>query len=85
MLQWANTLAAETFQVTATDPVTGELTYKTDASGNPVCVASGVTCTTFTNKLNGLNGNISTVRQLTLSLGTGVWGHCDANHQVGCQ
>jgi hypothetical protein len=91
MLQWANTLASETFVVTSTDPVTGELTYQPASSGcvnavNEVCCATDlVTCTQFANKLTGLSGNISTVRQLTLSLGTGVMGHCDASQVVGCQ
>ena len=56
-LQWANAVAAETFVVTATDPVTGELTYQTDKYGSAVCSASATSCTTFTTKpLNGLSG-----------------------------
>jgi hypothetical protein len=85
ILQWANTLAAETFVVTGTDPVTGELTYQLDKSGAAVCKGDPITCTQFTTKLNGLSGNISTIRELTLTLGTGVYGHCDADHQIGCQ
>ncbi len=82
MLQYANALAAATFKVTGTDPVTGELSYQTDSYGNPVCVLDEFTCTQNTSKLNGFAGNISTVRELTLSLGTGVYGHCDANHSL---
>jgi len=68
MLQWANRTAAATFVVTATDPTTGELTYQTDGSGNPVCSPSisQVTCLANTSKLNGYAANIATVRRLTM-------------------
>jgi hypothetical protein len=76
MLQWANALAAATFKVTATDPVTGELTYLTTGGyGSPVCAIDATTCLQNTTKLNDYAANISVVRQLTLSLGTGVLGH----------
>jgi hypothetical protein len=83
MLQWANTLAAATFVVTGTDPVTGELTYQEDSSGAPLCAIDSITCIQNTTKLNEYAANIATVRQLTLSLG-GPLGHCDSGDQVNC-
>jgi hypothetical protein len=69
MLQWANSIAAATFVVTATDPTTGELTYETDGSGNPACnpAIDATACLQNTTKLNGYAANIATVRQLTIS------------------
>jgi hypothetical protein len=69
MLQWANSIAAATFVVTATDPTTGELTYETDGSGNPVCspAIDSTICLQNTTRLNGYAANIATVRQLTIS------------------
>jgi hypothetical protein len=83
MLQWANSLAAATFVVTGVDPVTSELSYQTDSSGNPVCAVDNDTCTQNTTKLNEYASNIAEVRQLTLSMG-GPIGHCDSADQVNC-
>jgi hypothetical protein len=75
MLQHANYLAALAYQVTgAPDPVTGELTYATDSSGQPIPTGTtqGQTAATF---LKGYATNIDTVRQLTLFFGYGPLGH----------
>jgi hypothetical protein len=77
MLQYANKLAQATYVVTATDPVTGELTYQTDANGNAVCTVPGsTTCTTNAATLAGYSANLDTVRQLGLYEGYGPLGHC---------
>jgi hypothetical protein len=75
MLQHANYLAAMAYQVTgAPDPVTGELTYATDSSGQPVPISTtqGQTAANF---LKGYAANIDTVRQLTYFFGYGPLGH----------
>ena len=70
MLQFANELAEATFETTAKDPVTGELTFVKDAGGNPVCKVAA-TCTAQTAKLKSYSSNIDTVRQLSLFYGYG--------------
>jgi hypothetical protein len=75
MIQHANYLASLAYQVTQpADPVTGELTYDTDANGNPIPLpaAQAVSAATF---LKGYASNIDTVRQLTYYLGYGPLGH----------
>jgi hypothetical protein len=74
MIQHANYLASLAYTVVATDPVTGELTYDTDASGNsiPLATPDGTTAASF---LTGYASNIDIVRQLTLFFGYGPLGH----------
>jgi hypothetical protein len=75
MLQYANTLARTAYQVTAPpDPVTGELTYDTDASGN-VIANPGTDAQYAATLLKGYASNIDVVRQLTLFFGYGPIGH----------
>jgi hypothetical protein len=70
MLQYANQLAEKTYQTTTKDPVTGELAYVKDTSGNPVCKV-GVDCAALTSKLKSFSSNIDTVRQISLWWGYG--------------
>jgi hypothetical protein len=75
MIQHANVLAQLAYQVTQPpDPVTGELTYDTDANGNPIALTTpqATNAATF---LKGYAANIDTVRQLTLFFGYGPLGH----------
>ena len=74
MIQHANYLASLAYTVIATDPVTGELTYEPDGSGNaiPLATPDGTTAATF---LKGYASNVDVVRQLTLFFGYGPLGH----------
>jgi hypothetical protein len=75
MIQHANYLAQLAYQVNGTpDPVTGELTYETDANGQaiPLTTPQATSAATF---LKGYATNIDTVRQLTYYLGYGPLGH----------
>ncbi|MCL2447870.1 MAG: zinc-dependent metalloprotease, partial [Polyangiaceae bacterium] len=75
MLQYANTLAKTAYQVTAApDPVTGELTYDTDASGNVIALPTAAAQAAAT-MLKAYSANIDVVRQLTLFFGYGPLGH----------
>jgi hypothetical protein len=71
MIQHANYLAQIAYQTTGTpDATTGELTYATDSSGNPIAnaTADGLNATTI---LKGYVTNLDTVRQLTVFFGYG--------------
>jgi hypothetical protein len=71
MIQHANYLASIAYQTLgAPDTTTGELTYATDSSGNPVvnATAAGQNAATM---LKGYASNLDTVRQLTLFFGYG--------------
>ncbi len=70
MLGYANSLAQAAFQVTATDLVTGELTYATDAQGNPVPSAAPQAQDAAT-MLRDFTANVDVVRQLTYFFGYG--------------
>jgi len=75
MIQHANFLAQLGYQVTqAPDPVTGELTYDTDANGSsiPLTTSQATNAATF---LKGYAANIDSVRQLTYFFGYGPLGH----------
>jgi hypothetical protein len=75
MIQHANNLAKLAYQVTQPpDPVTGELTYDTDAQGNtiPLTDAQSQALATL---LKSYASNIDVVRQLTLYFGYGPLGH----------
>ena len=74
MIQHGNYLAQIAYQVSATDPVTGELTYVTDAQGNPVPNTSGA-ATNAATMLKGYASNVDVVRQLTLFFGYGPLNH----------
>jgi len=70
MLQHANYLAKIAYQVTQpADPLTGELTYDLDNSGNPIVNAEQGAQTAAT-MLKNYASNIDVVRQLTLFFGS---------------
>jgi len=71
MLQFANELAASTYESTA--DATGELTYARDANGDLKCKLAD--CTTRQLQLKNYASNIDVVRQLTLYFGYGPLGH----------
>lgn len=71
MLQYANQLAEQAFQVTAKDPVTGELTYVKDSSGNAVCKLAAADCSPISATLRNYSSNIDTARQVSLWWGYG--------------
>jgi hypothetical protein len=71
MIQHANYLAQIAYQTTGSpDSVTGELTYATDSSGNPV-INSTPAAQNAATILKGYSSNLDTVRQLTLFFGYG--------------
>jgi hypothetical protein len=70
MIQHANDLARLAFQVASVDGVSGELTYVTDAQGNPVPAATSAAQDAAT-MLRGYAANLDSVRQLTLFFGYG--------------
>jgi hypothetical protein len=71
MIQHANYLANIAYQTTQTpDPVTGELTYATNADGTAV-LNSGPAASNAATLLKGYASNLDTVRQLTLFFGYG--------------
>jgi hypothetical protein len=70
MLQHANELAQLAYQVASADPVTGELTFVTDAQGNPV-PATTQTAQDASTMLRGFVANLDTVRELTYFFGLG--------------
>ena len=71
MIQHANRLAQVAYQTTqAPDPTTGELTYATDANGNPVPNTTD-TAPSAAISLKTFASNLDTVRQLTLFFGYG--------------
>jgi hypothetical protein len=75
MIQQANYLASVAYQVTQPpDPVSGELTYDVDASGN-VIVNPGAAAQDAATMLKNYASNIDTVRQLTRVFGYGPLGH----------
>ena len=64
------------YQVTGPpDPVTGELTYDTDANGQRHSAQPRRRPTSAASFLKGYASNIDTVRQLTLFFGYGPLGH----------
>ncbi len=72
MLQYANQLAAATYQIIGKpDAATGELTYVTDANGQPVCAVASATCFANATALSNYSANIDTVREMALYLGYG--------------
>jgi hypothetical protein len=75
MIQYANQLAAATYAVKSVDPVTGELTYGTDANGQAACANPTVPCTSGATTLKNFSSNLDVVRQLTLFFGYGPLGH----------
>jgi bifunctional ADP-heptose synthase (sugar kinase/adenylyltransferase) len=75
MIQYANYLAQIAYQVAGSpDPVTGELTYATDAQGNSLANA-GQAAQDAATSLKGYSSNLDVVRQLTLFFGYGPLGH----------
>jgi hypothetical protein len=75
MIQHANYLAQIAYQTTGSaDPTTGELTYATDSSGNPVMNSTPAAQNAAT-MLKGYASNLDTARQLTLFFGYGPLGH----------
>ena len=75
MIQHANYLAGLAYQTSGPpDPTTGELTYATDAQGNPIPILTGGGPNAAT-ILKGYASNLDTVRQLTLFFGYGPLGH----------
>ena len=74
MLEYANQLAATAYVVQSVDPVTGEATYKKDATGALVCV-NDAACYAGAQKLTAFVANLDVVRQLTRSYGYGPLGH----------
>jgi hypothetical protein len=75
MIQHANYLAQIAYQTTGSpDATTGELTYATDSSGNPVLNSTAAAQNAAT-ILKGYASNLDTVRQLTLFFGYGPVGH----------
>jgi hypothetical protein len=69
MLQHANYLAAQAYQVTQPpDPVTGELTYDRDAQGNAIPLATQAAQDTAM-LLKGYASNLDIVRKMTLFFG----------------
>jgi hypothetical protein len=83
MLQYANMLAAQTYQVTATAP-NGELTYAVDGNNNPICKVDSLTCQTNAATLRLYSANLDTVRQLGFAFGYGPGGHCDPESPTPC-
>jgi hypothetical protein len=75
MLQHANYLATTAYEVAQPpDPVTGELTYKTDGQGNPIPRTDPGADVAAT-MLKNYASNIDVVRQLTRFFGYGPLGH----------
>ena len=79
MVEWANQLAAKAYIVTNVDPVTGEQTFKKDATGQPVCV-DPLLCSAHEQKLKAFVANLDVVRQLTLEKGYGPLTCTDPSH-----
>lgn len=73
MIQYANELAAKTYQVQSTDPQTGEHTFVMQ-NGQPVCATDAVTCKANDTQLRGFVSNLDVVRQLTQYMGYGPLG-----------
>jgi predicted phage gp36 major capsid-like protein len=70
MIQYANSLAQAAYEVASTDPTTGELTYVTDAQGNPVAKTETAAQDAAT-MLKSFTTSVDVVRQLTLFFGYG--------------
>jgi hypothetical protein len=70
MIQYANQLAAATYVVKSTDPVTGEMTYATDGNGQSLC-QSAASCKTNPATLKNFSANLDSVRELARFLGYG--------------
>jgi hypothetical protein len=73
MLQNANTLAAQAYEVVGPPGAGGELTYVTDAQGNAISLAAqnGLTAQNAAAILKSYTSNIDVARQLTLFFGYG--------------
>jgi hypothetical protein len=70
MIQAANQLAMQAYQVVGTPGDRGELTYVTDAQGNAVA-ATGTNAQNAATILKGYSSNLDVARQLTLFFGYG--------------
>jgi hypothetical protein len=74
MIQQANYLAQQAYQVAGPPGQGGELTYLTDAQGNALPL-TGTNATNAAAILKGYASNLDVVRQLTLYFGYGPLGH----------
>jgi hypothetical protein len=74
MIQQANYLAQQAYEVVGPPGPGGELTYATDAQGNAVPLTT-LAATNAAAMLKGYASNLDVVRQLTLYFGYGPLGH----------
>ncbi len=72
MLQYARNLAAATFKVASTDPVTKEQTYERDpVTQEPICKVDAQTCQANKVTIRNYSSNLDLSRELAAYLGVG--------------